>query len=87
MVERVRFVRQPSHIDAHHLNEVAKLCHDRRFGDELASQVIKDIARLLRDVLQREIETCGSHCANDFVEKRVRPMYPPVYYRDYGNAV
>ena len=54
--ERGRLVRHPAQINVHHPDEVAELIDDRRFRDELTSQVVEDIARLLRDIFQREIE-------------------------------
>ena len=50
------FVRQLPEIQAHHLNEVAKLVDDRGFGDVMSSEVVEDFARLLRHIFECKIE-------------------------------
>ena len=46
-----------AHIQAHHLNEVAKFVNDRRFRNELPSQVVEDVSRRFRHILERQAET------------------------------
>ena len=50
-------IRQAAKIDMNHLNEVAELIYHNRFENELLLEVIEDLSRLLRHILERKVES------------------------------